>query len=85
MLSADHRVIKTMGKAPGITPLLVGRSLNRDKMDKTKLDIMSRKGLKAIAENTDEQAEDGGLPAPKKSSFKPKRVKNTMKNLRNFE
>ena len=73
-----------MTTKPGITPLLVGRSLNKDKMDKKKLNILTSPGLKSIAENKGEDDDEAEKKA-KEQSKAAKRNKNALKAFRNIE
>lgn len=60
MLSADHRVIKKMtnipgvsNNMPGITPLLTGRTLDKNKINQQKIDMFTKNKLKSIVEEED--------------------------------
>ena len=75
-----------MSTKPGITPLLVGRSLNKDKMDKNKLNVLTSPGLKSIVENKgDESDDEAEKKAKEKSKAAARRNKNALKAFKNIE
>ena len=85
MLAADHRVIKQVkpmaGANAGLTPMLMGRTLDKDSAAKTAFDNLIKKpDLREIREER-EEAEAAEARNAKATNSKATAAKNALKGL----
>lgn len=85
MLAADHRVIKQLkpmaGANAGLTPMLMGRGLDKDSTAKNAFDNLIKKpDLREIREER-EEAEAAEAKNAKATNTKANAAKNALKGL----